>query len=106
MQQYWGDSWPPATVPLAPGGPSPLQAFLTGANPLDPSTWLRTSLNRTEQGYYVNWNPQPGLTYQLQYSPALNGWVNLGSPRFAAGNTDSVYVGSNNLGYYRVLCLH
>jgi hypothetical protein len=106
MQQYWGDSWPPATAPLAQGGATPLQAFLTGANPLDPTTWLKTSLTRSEQGYYVNWNPQPGRTYQVQYSAALNGWTNLGSPRFAAGNTDSIYVGGSNLGYYRILCLH
>ena len=107
MERYWGDSWPPATVPLAPGGPTPLQAFMTGANPLDPGTWLRTALSHDPQGNYLNWNPQPGLTYQVQYSTNLGTWVNIGTPRFAAGNVDSIYIGgNNNLGYYRVLCLH
>jgi hypothetical protein len=107
MEQYWGDSWPPPTTPLAPGGPTPLQAFLTGANPLDSSTWLRTTLSHNPQGNYLNWNPQPGLTYQVQYSTDLGTWANLGLPRFAAGNVDAIYIGgNNNLGYYRILCLH
>ncbi len=106
MEEYWGDSWPPATVPLAPGGPTPLQAFMTGADPLDPSTWLKTTLTHTPQGNYLNWNPQPGLTYQVQYTTNLTTWANLGSPRFAAGNADSIYLGNSTLGYYRVLCLH
>jgi hypothetical protein len=106
MEEYWGAEWPPATIPLAPGGPTPLQAFMTGANPLEPATWLQTSLSGTAQGYYLNWNPQPGLTYQVQYSSNLTSWANLGAPRFAAGTSDSLYLGSNNLGYYRVLCLH
>ncbi len=105
MQQYWGDAWPPATVPLALGGPTPLQAFMTGANPLDPSTWLRTSVSHTGQGYYLNWNTQAGLTYQIQYTTNLSTWLNLGAPRFAMGNSDSLYLGSNNLGYYRILCV-
>jgi len=105
MEEYWGAAWPVATAPLAPGGPTPLQAFLTGANPLNPSTWLRTSLSQTAQGYYLSWNPQPGLTYQVQYSSNLEAWVSLGSPRFAAGNVDSIYLGGSAPGYYRILCL-
>ncbi|HVM50201.1 MAG TPA: hypothetical protein VMU04_19390 [Candidatus Acidoferrum sp.] len=106
MEQYWGSSWPLATAPVAPDGPTPLQAFLTGANPLDPRTWLRTSLSHTPQGYYLSWNPQPGLTYQAQSSTSLGSWANLGSPRFAPGNLDSLYLGVGSVGYYRVLCLH
>jgi hypothetical protein len=105
MDQYWGVAWPSATAPLGSGGPTPLQVFLTGANPLDPSTWLRTALSHTTQGYYLTWNPQPGLAYQVQSSTNLSGWVNAGSPRFAVGNTDSFYVGANNPGYYRILRL-
>jgi hypothetical protein len=32
-------------------------------------------------------------------------WRNLGAPRFAAGATDSMLVGGNGLGYYRVVLL-
>ena len=46
MDQYWSDAWPPAVAPLAPGGPTPQQVFLTGANPLDPTTWLRTAISQ------------------------------------------------------------
>ena len=85
MEEYWGDAWPSATTPLAPGGPTPLQVFLTGANPLNPTTWLRTAISSTAQGYFLTWNPQPGLTYQVQSSTNLMAWVNTGAPRFAAG---------------------
>jgi hypothetical protein len=105
MDQYWGGAWPPATTPLVPGGPTPQQVFLTGADPLDSATWLRTAISQTAQGYFLTWNPQPGLTYQVQSSSNLSGWVNAGSPRFAVGNTDSVYLGANSPGYYRILRL-
>jgi hypothetical protein len=105
MQQYWGDAWPLATAPLVPGGPTPLQVFLSGGNPLYPSTWLRTTINPSTQGFFLGWNPQPGRTYQVQSSTNLSTWANVGSPRFAAGNVDSIYLGGNNVGYYRILWL-
>ena len=106
MNAYWGDAWPLATAPLAPGGPTPLQVFLSGGDPLDPSTWLRTSITRAAQGVFLEWNPQPGHTYQVQSSSNLKAWTNVGSPRFAAGTVDSISLGSSTLGYYRILCLH
>jgi hypothetical protein len=106
MDEYWGDAWPPATVPLAPGGPTPLQVFLSGGDPLDPSTWLRTAIARAAQGFFLEWNPQPGHTYQVQSSSDLRAWANVGLARFAAGNVDSIYLGGNTRGYYRILCLH
>jgi hypothetical protein len=108
MEAYFGadsSQWPGAKAPLVPGGPTLLQVFQTGADPTDPSTWLRTSLTRTPQGYYLTWNPQPGLIYQVQGSSNLSSWANVGSPRFAAGTVDAVYVGGGNAGYYRVLRL-
>jgi hypothetical protein len=45
------------------------------------------------------------LTYQLQMTTNFTSWSNLGSPRFAAGSSDSIYVGSGSAGYYRVLLL-
>ena len=43
------------------------------------------------------------MIYQVQTSLDLNAWGNLGPPRFAAGTTDSIYIGGNNRAYYRIL---
>ncbi len=95
--------WPATNATVVPGGPTLLQVFLTGAAPSDPSTWLRTQIEGSSQGYFLSWNPTPGRTYQVQTSSDMSVWTDLGSPRFAAGNVDSVYVGVSNLAYYRIL---
>ncbi|HMD54000.1 MAG TPA: hypothetical protein VKJ65_05590, partial [Phycisphaerae bacterium] len=95
--------WPPANSLLAAGGPSVLQVFLSGGNPNDSSTWLVMQLVKTGQGMFLDWNTQPGQTYQVQVSTNLTTWGNLGSPRFAAGTGDSIFVGGSPAGYYRVL---
>jgi len=106
MNQYWYDSWPPANEPLVPGGPTPLQLFLSGGDPTNPQTWLRTGITRSAKGFFLEWNPRPGYTYQVQSSGDLKGWANVGSPRFAADTRDSIYLGGRKLAYYRILCLH
>jgi hypothetical protein len=106
MIQFYGNdtgSWPPAAQPINAGGPTLLYVFLSGGNPLNPSTWLRTQLQPTAQGLFLSWNPQPGLIYQVQTSPSIGPWTNLGPARFAAGTTDAIYVGGSSRGYYRVL---
>ena len=110
MAAYFGGAgnmfnWPSPNTPLSPGGPTLLQVFQSGGNPLDPGTWLRTALVGTAQGLFLTWNPQPGLVYQVQTSTDLVTWVNLGGPRFAAGYTDSIYVGAGGVGLnsYRVV---
>ncbi len=108
MTAYYGNdisTWPPAGGRLAADGPTLLHAFLTGADPGNPQTWLRTKLVRKPGGALLTWNPQPGLIYQAQISTDLRNWVNLGGPRFAADYSDSVLVGGNALSYYRVLRL-
>jgi hypothetical protein len=109
MARYFGGNnsarWPLASALLAPGGPTVLQAFLTGANPTNSATWLRTSMSRTTEGYMLNWNSQPGLTYQVQSSTNLQGWQNVGSQRFALGYKDSFNVGLSRTAYYRVMWL-
>jgi hypothetical protein len=97
--------WPAVTSRVAEGGPTVLNAFLSGANPHDPSTWLVTKLVRKPLGAQLTWNSQPGLIYQPQVSSDLKTWVNLGGARFAADYTDSVTVGGSALSYYRVLRL-
>ena len=47
-----------------------------------------------------------GLIYQVQASTNLTTWQNLGSPRFAVGAVDSLYIGLSRAEYYRVMWLH
>lgn len=103
---YGDNPWPyNMSAPLVPGGPTLLQVFLSGGNPFDSSTWLHQTMTRTAQGMFLHWNTQPGATYQVQMTSNFGSWNNLGSPRFAAGTTDSIYVGGGAVGYYRVLLL-
>jgi hypothetical protein len=106
--RYTTSYWPSAAAALAAGGPTPLQVFLSGGNPLDPSTWLQTTLTRTSQGqFYLSWNTQPGLTYQVQVTTNFTSWsvVSNGSARFATGTNDWMYVGGGPAGYYRIVLL-
>ncbi|MGO8765202.1 MAG: hypothetical protein ACLQSR_08730 [Limisphaerales bacterium] len=108
MEQYYGDnveSWPSANRLLAPNL-GLQQVFLSGGNPTNSATWLTTTLVTTSQGMFLNWNTQPGLTYQVQQTTNLASWSNFGAPRYAAGTNDSVYVGGNPAGYYRVQCVN
>ena len=106
-EMYTTNPWPSnVNAPIVPGGPTVYQVFLSGGNPLDPGTWLQTTLTRTAQGLFLSWNPQPGLTYQVQMTTNLTTWSNLGAPRFAAGTSDSMYVGSGPAAYYRILLLY
>jgi hypothetical protein len=54
---------------------------------------------------FLTWNTQPGQTYQVQVTANFSSWSNFGSPRFAAGYTDSLNVGGGAVGYYRVVLL-
>ena len=108
MQEYYGNnvaSWPSATGSVAAGGPTLLQIFNSGGNPTKPATWLQTALTKTPQGMFLNWNTQPGMTYQVQVTTNFTGWNNFGTPRFEAGTNDSVYLGNGTTGYYRVQLL-
>ena len=108
MTSFYGSdlsTWPAASLHLGIDGPTILQVFLSGANPLAASTWLKADLVSTSQGMFLNWNPQPGLIYQVQTSPDLSAWTNLGSARLATGSQDSLFVGGNTPRYYRVLRL-
>ncbi len=117
MTTYFGDlvvsfiggvpsyNWPSPNASLTPGGPSLFQIFLSGGNPNDPTTWLKQVLTRTAQGMFLNWNTVAGATYQVQTTTNFTTWSNLGSARFAAGVTDSIYVGGGSASYYRIVLL-
>jgi hypothetical protein len=109
METMFGDniaSWPAVGAAIAPGGPTVYQAFLSGAT-TNPATWLMQRLTQTSQGLFLSWNTIPGNTYQVQVqsSAGTAGWSNFGAARFAAGLTDSLYVGGRSSGYYRVVLL-
>jgi hypothetical protein len=96
-------SWPSPYVDSDGDGVSNLNEFLQGTNPTNSASVLRQRLDSTQQGPFLSWNTQPGLVYQVQVSTNMNSWSNLGSPRFAAGNNDSLYVGGSRVAYFRVL---
>jgi hypothetical protein len=100
---YHTNFWPPAGSPVVSGGPTLAAIFLSGGNPYDSSTWLKSALVNSPQGMFLTWNTQPGLTYQVQVKTNLMAaWSNLGVPRFAAGGSDSIYVGGSPAGYYQI----
>jgi hypothetical protein len=103
--KYYTNNWPLASSSL--GQRLTLYgAFVSGANPYDSSTWLKTQFTSTAEGMFLSWNTQPGATYQVQVSTDLKTWNNSGAPRFAAGTSDSIYIGSGNpAGYYQVILM-
>ena len=109
MEQYYGlnfGAWPAnVNAPLVPGGPSLYQVFLSGGNPTNSATWLGEQLANTAEGPFLTWNTQAGATYQVQSTTDFKQWTNLGSPRFAAGASDSIFLGRGAAVYYRVVLL-
>jgi hypothetical protein len=105
---YHTNGWPSPVQPppdSPAGSPTMLQLFLSGGIPYEQGTWLATQLSNTPQGLFLSWNTMPGQTYQVQVAANMAAWSNLGAPRFAAGNSDSIYVGGTPSGYYRVVLL-
>jgi hypothetical protein len=97
--------WLAADNRLSADGPTLAQVFLSGGKPQDSSTWLKTALEHAKNGMYLHWNTQPGAKYQVEVTTNLVTWQAVGKPRFAAGGTDSIYIGGGPVGYYRVLLL-
>jgi hypothetical protein len=109
MKMYFGantNAWPSPSADSDHDGMSNAQEFMTGTSPTNSASVLRVQLTQSGQGMFLNWSTQPGLTYQVQTTTNFTTWNNWGTPRFAAGSSDSVYCGGNAAGYYRVVVLH
>jgi hypothetical protein len=98
--------WPAAKADNDGDGATTMDEFLAGTDPTDPNSVLSLKLLSTSQGRQLSWQTEPGFIYQVQVSPNVNAWTNLGAPRFAAGLTDSQPVdGTLGVAYYRILRL-
>ena len=108
MREFFGDDifqWPAPNLDSDGDGVSNRNEFLAGTIPTDADSVLRTRLEPSSQGMFLQWNTQPGLMYQVQVSTDLSSWTNSGGPRFAPGLEDSLYLGANGGGYYRIVRL-
>lgn len=108
QERYWGpkpEDWPGRNIDSDGDGATNASEYLAGTDPTDPESVLKTWVSRDPQGRRLNWNTQAGLIYQVQTANAFGGgWTNLGSPRFAAGATDSLLLtGSGNAAFYRII---
>jgi hypothetical protein len=109
LTMYWGSNssnWPTASSIITAGGlqDSAYDLFLSGANPTNAATWLVQKMTTTSQGQFLSWNTQPGYIYQVLTGTPGN-WTPLGNQRFAAGTTDSIYLGktANPSALFRIM---
>ena len=78
--------------------------FLAGTNPVDSKSVLVTKITSSSQGERLEWNTTPGLMFQVQTSTDFKTWSDVGSPRFAADNTDSIPItGEAGSTFFRIL---
>jgi len=108
MVAHWGlnfAAWPAVGADFDGDGASDENEFLAGTDPRDPDSVLRTALTPTAQGFFLQWNTEPGKIYQVQHSANFATWDDLGGPRFAPGDVDFMNVGGSGSGMFRVKLL-
>jgi hypothetical protein len=109
MEIYFGgdvSQWPPANADSDGDGQSNLREYLSGTSPVDATSVLNVKLTGTPEGMFLSWPTQPGATYQVQVKTSLAAaWGNLGASRFAAGYSDSIFVGGSQSGFYQIMLL-
>ena len=105
--RYWPGEplqWPGGTIDSDGDGATNLQELLAGTIPTDSASVLRAAMVATSQGPRLEWSSEPGCIYQVQMQSAGEGWVSLGTPRFAAGKVDSIPVDAEkSVALYRVI---
>ena len=95
--------WPGVGFDSDGDGKTNREEFLSGTNPIDSTSVLRTVLSSTSQGAMLSWNTQPGGIYQLQVSTNLMDWVDYQGVRIAAGTSDATLIGdAPESAYFRV----
>jgi len=105
LLEHWPGGWPSVNADSDGDGASNKSEFLAGTDPLDPDSVLRTSLTSTAQGFFLQWNTEPGKIYQVQHSADFATWDDVGGPRFAPGDVDFMNVGGSGMGMFRVKLL-
>ena len=109
QSQFWGAnvaSWPSAASDSDGDGATNLQELLAGTDPSDSESVLRVKMTPTTQGPRLEWNTEAGCIYQVQVQAETQAWISVGTPRFAAGGTDSIPVDSGKvMAIYRVIRL-
>lgn len=108
MVAHWGlnfAAWPAIGADSDGDGASNENEFLAGTDPRDPNSVLRTSLTATSQGFFLQWNTEPGKIYQVERSTDFVTWNALGGPRFAPGDVDFMNAGGSGSGLFRVKLL-
>jgi hypothetical protein len=64
----------------------------------------RIDIALTDKGVTLRWNTESGGIYQAQVSTNLSSWADLGSPRSAAGASDSMNIeAASGARFYRVM---
>jgi hypothetical protein len=106
QERYFGpiiSLWPGVGFDSDGDGKTNREEFLSGTNPIDSTSVLRTVLSSTSQGAMLSWNTQPGGIYQLQVSTNLMDWVDYQGVRIAAGTSDATLIGdAPESAYFRV----
>jgi len=108
QQRYWPDldalHYPFANSDSDGDGVSNYLELLAGTDPTDPHSVLKVRMDSGPQGATLSWSTQPGSIYQVQVTTDFNTWLDLGSPRFAAGLSDSLVLASpQRAANYRVV---
>ncbi len=105
QSRFWpGGEWPGAAADTDGDGASSLQELLAGTDPTAAESVLRVTMLGTSQGPRLEWTTEPGCIYQVQLHSPETGWGSVGTPRFAAGRTDSIAVDADkSVALYRVI---